>query len=844
MKKSIAVLFSVLYFAAACAPSHADPAPQPQQQDPVKQQNEVPPGTLTLTIDGNPSDWDTVPFLAQDKPEDAEDSAADVFAIKAIQDANNLYLMLAFDELQTENFLVSLDLPAMDDRKVNLEFFPVSQDPGRLGLFSGNGQFLENLPSPASGSSALGTAVEYRIALAELHEIAPGLASPLQIKAANIRTYDCGDPNGCSADDIKLESQVPVSQDIIQTGGGDWLQLCNPGWENLSPASLPDANDTIEVPAGYSAQWLVAPIGFNMPIEIINANDEQYFVLSSREGMIYSLDLQGNIAPVYNVVNGTTADIDQNQHIFLYDYVRGAVDDIGPDGSTRRIVESRDLEWDGTNKMILGDDGMLYFYMDTCVYRLSKGGEYECIAQPAQKFFQFYRARDGRLIGMGWNSGFLVSATDFSSRQVFTLPNMEGLTYNALTSDDSGNLYVAVGRQIFKVDSNYQVSLLARLETEGLSGVEWVKETNEIIGGEHRNGGVVAVDAETGAVRRLVEGNGLISPIALAVSACSEIAVSNDDGNNVTLVAPDASTHYWFNYLSYTPPTPHLLTTADNRLFVAEDEVGNQGRHQLHIIPAEGLPAHSKLSAGLEDMTACGLAMDTQGEIFYTHPFDGTLNRLNDNQREVIAEGFSFPQALSPAPQGGFYLLAGGQPINALMPAPFSAGELYYISAEGERVKLADQGGMDLILSPENDLYVTDGDSVFQIDPVGERTQFASGFLSPGGIVFDFEGAMIISDIDRNALVRISGFPSGTIQAAIHDANDSPVSSAEVRIFRTFPELAGRRMLTDSSGSFTLATAPGSYSVSILIDGSQVMLQEGVSVSAGQTTTLDLKVSQ
>ena len=863
MKKSIMLLLTFLLFCSACTSSSTLSQKATQQTD-LEQQNDLqsrkeenkPQASFEdqivlslsdikeIVIDGQPADWDTIPVWVEDEEGDAMADTADILALKSFQDAQNVFFMISLDNVQTENILVTLDLAGVNGEKITLEFFPVSRDAGRMGLFAQDGHFIDNLPTPSIAVSAFDSVVEYRISLAELLENAPDLVSPLILNAVNIRTFDCPDQNGCSADDLKVSNPIPAAYNIVQTDNGEILHLCQSDWEdNASQAELPVANDTISVPQGYTAKWLVPPFGFNMPIELINYQDEKYYVLSSREGLIYSLDLQGNTVPLFKVINGTSAIVDENEHIFLYDYVHGGVYDISPQGEMRRIAESRDLEWDGTSKMIYGEDGNLYFNMDTCLYKMTKSGEYSCVTEVGQQFFQFYQTRDKRLIGMGWNTGHLIDWDDFSSQKVFTLPNMDGLNYNALTSDESGNIYIAAGSQIFKVSPGYHVSLLATLETEGLSGLEWVKQTNEIIGGEHRNGGIMAVHAETGTARRLVVGNGLISPIAMAISACGEIVISNDDGNNVTLIAPDRSTHYWFEYLSYTPPTPHLLATADNYLYVTEDEVGNQGRHQLHIIPPDGVPVKSRLSEGLPDMTACGIAMDAQGDIFYTQPFDGTFNQLDGTQRRIIAEDFIFPQAFTVDAQGGFYLLVGGQAINELMPAPFSAGELYHLLPNGERVRLADAGGMDIVLSPNNDLFLTDGDSVFQVDEDGRRSQFAYGFLSPGGIVFDIEGAMIVSDINRNAVVRISGFTSGVIEGTLQDVSGKAVAGAEVRIFRVFPELAGRRVTSDSQGRFTTKAAPGSYTIQVFVDGVDTGTGINVIVVADQSTQVDISLS-
>jgi hypothetical protein len=83
-----------------------------------------------------------------------------------------------------------------------------------------------------------------------------------------------------------------------------------------------------------------------------------------------------------------------------------------------------------------------------------------------------------------------------------------------------------------------------------------------------------------------------------------------------------------------------------------------------------------------------------------------------------------------------------------------------------------------------------------------------------------------------NAIVRIGGFPQGTLKGIVTDGTG-------MQVFATQPKVIGQVVITGEDCSFSLPTAPRNYTVHVKA-GERNAQVENVSVTAGQTTTIKI----
>ena len=98
----------------------------------------------------------------------------------------------------------------------------------------------------------------------------------------------------------------------------------------------------------------------------------------------------------------------------------------------------------------------------------------------------------------------------------------------------------------------------------------------------------------------------------------------------------------------------------------------------------------------------------------------------------------------------------------------------------------------------------------------------ATGFTQTGGLAFDIEGNLLVSDIMENTITRISGFKKGTLQGKLfYDPN-----RYKIRLFRTYPLVVGQLYSIPSNGRYSIRAAPGEYLFQIIDESEKVISSE------------------
>jgi hypothetical protein len=173
--------------------------------------------------------------------------------------------------------------------------------------------------------------------------------------------------------------------------------------------------------------------------------------------------------------------------------------------------------------------------------------------------------------------------------------------------------------------------------------------------------------------------------------------------------------------------------------------------------------------------------------------------------------------------------------------APNGGDAVIRISPDGEVSTLARFPNIaSLAVSPADELFLALGDQVAQLLPDGRLLPLARGFSHPIGLAFDLAGNLYVSDEIDNSIVRIGGFPQGTLNGIVTDRAGKPLAGARVQVSADTPIVVGQVTIADADGRFSLPAAPRSYCVVVSLPGYQDKVVEGVTISEGQVYVLEV----
>jgi hypothetical protein len=115
--------------------------------------------------------------------------------------------------------------------------------------------------------------------------------------------------------------------------------------------------------------------------------------------------------------------------------------------------------------------------------------------------------------------------------------------------------------------------------------------------------------------------------------------------------------------------------------------------------------------------------------------------------------------------------------------------------------------------------------------------------LTSLGLAFDLEGNMYVSDDQHNSITRITGFPQGTLQGTVSDAQTGqPIAGAQIAVISEYPVIVGAQVTTESDGSYQLTAGPRAYGVTASAPGYQSDTQT-TTVPADTTVTVNFSLT-
>jgi hypothetical protein len=311
--------------------------------------------------------------------------------------------------------------------------------------------------------------------------------------------------------------------------------------------SLPRAPVQVFEP-GYEAEWFVAPGTFNMPMEVMVTPSGELLVQAVRASTLFRMTRDGEASVLAHDVLGYLGVADAQGNVYLYHMPTGSITKITPEGYASVLVESQELRANCTSAIGMGPDGNLYVARSTCtgsatLLRVTTRGRVSAVREGIPQLQAMCMDSAGRFLAAGEWQIYSLSTSDFSLDPLGAVPGELTISPGGLTADREGSIYVSTGArksygEIYSFDRQGRWARVAYIPGNGLSGIGWLAETQEVVGGQLRQGGVIAVSRE-GVVRTLVAGNGIVTPMGLAFSPCGELAVVCDDGGMMALVTSD-----------------------------------------------------------------------------------------------------------------------------------------------------------------------------------------------------------------------------------------------------------------------------------------------------------------
>jgi sugar lactone lactonase YvrE len=598
---------------------------------------------------------------------------------------------------------------------------------------------------------------------------------------------------------------------------------------------------------GYQVETVV-PGGPNTPSDLAVFPDGRLYLAPIRSWAVYRVGSGSTLTAAAAVgVYALDAGSDGNLYGYFFPSDPGQVYRITPQGdvttvgdvpqtsceSTMAIAPNLDI-WIGFNSC--GGTG----FGDSRLYRLTQAG-------------QLFTVTTGLTFGIGGldfdasgqlymtmdNELYHVDTSDGARTLVATLPG--GASFHGLVIDPAGNFYVSgqdsTTEHIFKVTPGGVVSTQATLPDGCVQGLDRLPD-----------GDLVATMRCTGALYRIhpdgtretvLPGNGLATPQAMAFSPDGELFVVNDESGRVVRISHGRG-EFFARLITFIAPLGHLAFEPSGDFIFSEAAPGFTPR--LVRVSPQG-----DVTEVTQDVNwPSGLAFTPDGTLYVAEYQSGEVSAVSAaGQVTTLASGLTEPQSMAADDAGNLYVATSSPSRRALATA--DSNRIYKIDPTGTPELLASLSVSDLAFSAGGELFVTGPvggqTGILRVAPDGSVIPFAEGFLTSLGLAFDLEGNMYVSDDQHNSITRITGFPQGTLQGTVSDAQTGlPIAGAQISVLSGYPVIVGAQVTTESDGSYQLTAAPRAYDVIASAPGYQSDTQT-TTVPADSTVTVNFSLA-
>ncbi|MEW6650769.1 MAG: carboxypeptidase regulatory-like domain-containing protein, partial [Chloroflexota bacterium] len=598
----------------------------------------------------------------------------------------------------------------------------------------------------------------------------------------------------------------------------------------------------------FTAEWFIPPSALNMPHEVLITPNGEILVQANGSNQLYKVTSEGSITLFVEDVSGLYGDVDDSGIIYLYEFSTGAIVQIEPSGKVHTLVESTEISTACDSGFSLGEAGEFYIALNRCedqsnLYQVTPQGEIQLVKENIPNLPALRMNAKGNLTGVSpIGDIYEISLPDFQFSWInqvdFPAGGMEYVSAGGLAFDDEDNLYISTcGRcnagRIYKMDAQGSITIWADVPGNGLSGIEWFPKTGEIIGSQLRIGALVAVSGE-GKTREIIQGSGIVTPTAIEFSPCGELIIGNDEGGNLSLCDTYGNVNWLADFISFGPPNANIAFEEDGTLYVSEAAPGFPDR----ILT---MPVGESITKYADAIKPAGLIMLPDGDLMVAEPTESQISRIDATTKgkTILYDNLDFPTAIEQDGAGNLYVITASPELlwDEFWAVPVLGDQILRINPNGEVTSLYEGFGLrSLALGPDQNMYAAISDRVIRISSTGVVNEIAHGFRDAVDLVFDLEGDLYVCDRALNGVVRIAGFPGGSISGRVVDASNNPVKNARIWIYSTEPKLIGKTIFSDEKGEFMIKAAAREYVIVTSAKDFKTAINASIFVQNGQNT--------
>ncbi len=824
MSVLLAVVLTACRPTSAGSPSLPPTAPHPDAtrlpSPSLTEQSYVPPpdGVTAIMVDGLSDDWARYPPVLVDAAGD-QTGDADLLTVSAFVNDAVFYLMVEASRVNESPVRVSVTL---NDPPAYWIDVTLEEEPRVLLVPAVPGPEVHKVEYTASYDRVL----EVSVPLSQFGGVSP---EDLLVTLYDGTLLDRDAPESDSGDwakVLRVEEREPsfLSQADL---AGDRSIFCTEASLSVADNLLPA--EGVRVPPGFTAEYLIAPTGVNMPSDVVTLPDGGIVVASARAGKFLRISPDGEISEFAPVNGSYTVDRDAEGYFYGYNMPLGQLFRVTPTGVSSLILESDEIKTYDESPMAVSADGVLYLAPN-----LPEAFIYEVQGQRLRKLPEGYREvvtaldvrADGVLYAVIGNGLYTVDRESGAGQRVAGLPASS--TFHGLDVLPDGTAYVVLDvwqgwNTVYRVSPDGQVELFFKQEMEPFEGIS-VADDGALFGVQRATGGIWRISPD-GLADPLVPPSGLNTPETPTFSPCGDLLVVMEEGGSVGVFSPDGRLQDTIR--GFTFDAPHLMAMSPQGWFVMNQSMPPLPEHWFLLV----LPDTREriLSSSLN---ARGHVVTKEGLIYTTLPEEGAIITITPGgEQTVFLDGLDDPRLLALAPDGTFYLVTGQTRVTAIAPSR----SVSVLAETREPIR-------HLAVGPDGWVYLNLSQSIQRVDQQGHLETVFSGFHDLYGIAFDAGGVLYAVENRENAVLRIRGFETYALTGRVVGQEDgNPLAGVRVRAVQAYPPFAGKVTETDSDGAFQFTLSPGVYDVTAWLDGYGVSAREGIDLHrTGATLELAL----
>ena len=252
------------------------------------------------------------------------------------------------------------------------------------------------LTSNTLAAFAFDTVLEIRVSLEELDNI-----SDLEVRSVRAMVGTCCQDEWRASDEWSPGAPVIVDEVDADVLAMDAPLVCDRPEPDQQTLFVPLA--LLNLPAGYSSDWLVPPSDFNMPQETIVTPQDDLLVVSVRNRRLSSISADGQVQiRVDNFAGGYAADSDDNGNIYIHDMPSGTIYVVNGSGA-RTLVQSPIFLSSCDSGLVVGPDDNIYVGVADCagqvdLYQITPAGGVAKVAEGLPYITTMLTTSDGRVL--------------------------------------------------------------------------------------------------------------------------------------------------------------------------------------------------------------------------------------------------------------------------------------------------------------------------------------------------------------------------------------------------------------------------------------------------------------